>query len=63
MNGNDIIALGLGLASPWEIVSQVLDTEKKPHELRLTLKAGRGSEFPCPVCGKQCKAHDFKELT
>ena len=63
MNGNDIIALGLGLESQWEIVGKILDTTKKPHELRLTLKAGRGSEFSCPACGKQCKAHDFKELT
>lgn len=63
MNGNDIISLGLGLESPWEITGQSLDTGKMPHELRLTIKAARGSEFPCPVCGKLCKAHDFKELT
>ena len=63
MNGNDIIALGLGLEPPWQIVGQVLDTDKQPHELRLSLKAARGSEFPCPECGQMCKAHDFKEMT
>ena len=63
MNGNDIIALGLGLASPWQIAAQTLDQSKVPHELRITLKAPRGVKFPCPVCGKPCKAHDFKEMT
>ena len=63
MNGNDIIALGLGLQSPWEITGQQLDTSKSPHELRLTIAAGRGALFPCPVCGKLCHAHDFKEMS
>ena len=63
MNGNDIIALGIGLEHPWQIVGQILNTDKDPHELRLSLKADRGSEFPCPKCGQMCKAHDFKEMT
>jgi transposase len=63
MNGNDIISLGLGLEDPWEIVGQILDTQKSPHELRLTIKADRGTTFPCPVCGTLSKAHDFKEMT
>jgi transposase len=63
MNGNDIIALGLGLEKPWEITGQTLNTECTPHELRITLAAPRGSMFPCPECGELCKAHDFKEMT
>ena len=63
MNGNDIIRLGLGLESPWKITGQILDTDKQPHELRLTLKADRGRKFACPVCGRPCQAHDFKEFT
>ena len=63
MNGNDIIALGIGLESPWQIVGQILDTTMEPHELRLTLKADRGSKFPCPQCGNICRAHDFKKMT
>jgi transposase len=63
MNGNDIIALGLGLEAPWKIVGQVLDTDQMPPELRLVIKADRGSEFPCPECGRPCQAHDFKEMT
>ncbi|BDD85985.1 ISL3 family transposase [Desulfofustis limnaeus] len=63
MNGNDIIALGLGLEKPWEITGQSLNTECTPHELRITLAAPRGSSFPCPDCGAMCKAHDFKEMT
>lgn len=63
MNGNDIIALGLGLQAPWEITGQLLDTSKSPHELRLTIAAGPGALFPCSVCGKLCHAHDFKEMS
>jgi len=63
MNGNDIITLGLGLQTPWEITGQILDTSKSPNELRLTIAAQRGTLFPCPVCGKLCHAHDFKEMT
>lgn len=63
MNGNDIIALGLGLQAPWEITGQTLDTKKTPYELRLTIQARRGAHYPCPVCGTPCQAHDFKEMT
>ena len=63
MNNYDIIALGLGITPPWKIVGQILDTNKKPHELRIKIKADRGAKYPCPVCGKMCKAHDFKEKT
>ena len=63
MNEHDIIALGLGITPPWRIVGQILDTNKSPHELRIRIKADRGAQYPCPVCGKMCKAHDFQEKT
>ena len=63
MNGNDIIALGLGLQTPWAVVGQTLDTDTTPYELRLTIRAERGTLYPCPVCGTLCPAHDFKEMT
>ena len=63
MNSKDIITLGLGLQAPWEITGQLLDTDKKPHELRLTIQAQRGTCYPCPICGALCHAHDFKEMT
>lgn len=63
MHGNDIIALGLGIEVPWKITGQTLNTESSPHELRITLSSDRGSTFPCPHCGEQCKPHDFKEMT
>ena len=62
MNGNDIIALGLGLQAPWEIVGQTLDTEKSPHELRLTIQARRGTRYPCPVCGSSSPEHGVKQI-
>jgi len=63
MNEREIMRLGLGLEEPWEIVGQLLDTSVKPHQLKIRLKAARGTEFPCPVCGRMCKAHDYKEKT
>lgn len=63
MNEFDVIALGLGIEAPWRIVGQILDTGVEPHELRIRIKADRGAEFPCPVCGRMCKAHDFQEKT
>lgn len=63
MQANDIFALGLGLTPPWKLVDQQLDTVKTPQELHLRVAADRGALYPCPECGKACKAHDFKELT
>ena len=63
MQSNDIFALGLGLTAPWKLVEQQLDTTKSPHRLDLRIAADRGSLYPCPECGKSCKAHDFKEMT
>ena len=63
MNGMEVIALGLGIDYPWKIEGQMLDTSVTPYQLKIRLKADRGSEFPCPVCGRMCKAHDFKKKT
>lgn len=63
MPTNDILALGLGLTGPWKIVDQHLDLDKEPHELHIRVEADRGSTYPCPECGKPCKAHDFREFT
>jgi transposase len=59
----DVLTLGLGLENPWKIVGQDLDFEKGPKELHIRIGAERGSLYPCPECGKLCKAHDFKEFT
>jgi len=63
VDGNEILLLGLGIQSPWKLVDQHLDTDKKPHELHLEVKSDRGSEYACPQCGQLCKAHDFQEKT
>ena len=63
MDTNSVLTLGLGLTPPWRLVGQRLDTDKQPHELHLEVAAERGSLFPCPTCGKSCKAHDFAEFT
>ncbi len=62
MNDKQLLILGLGLSEPWQIISQELREDKKPHELHIAIKAERGSKYPCPECKKMCPAHDFKEL-
>ena len=63
MHGNEVLIPGLGLQEPWEITGQTLETDKQLHILRFMVKADRGVEFPCPVWGRLCKAHDFKTMT
>ena len=63
MDSKEILLLGLGVQSPWQLVDQHLDTDKHPHELHLTVRCERGTKHPCPVCGAQCAAHDFQEKT
>ncbi len=63
MDGNQILLLGLGIEAPWKLVDQRLDTDKQPHEQHLEVRAERGSKYACPVCGKECPAHDFQEKT
>ncbi len=56
MDAQDVLALGLGVTPPWRLVEQRLDTNKQRHVLDILLETERGTEFPCPDCGKLCKA-------
>lgn len=61
MDSNEVLLLGLGIQSPWQLVDQHLDTDKHPHELHLTVRSGRGAKYACPECGATCAAHDFQD--
>ena len=63
MDSQQVLLLGLGIEAPWKLVNQHLDTDKQPHELHLEIKAERGAKYACPVCGRECPAHDFQEKT
>lgn len=63
MDTNSFMTLGLELSTPWKVTASELDIQSNPSELRLRIDAPRGSLFPCPVCGKPCKAHDFSDLS
>ncbi|MCC6465471.1 MAG: ISL3 family transposase [Planctomycetes bacterium] len=63
MDANLIFSIGLGLEAPWRILSSNLDINVNPHRLDLRVEAERGALYPCPECGKLCKAHDFAERT
>ena len=53
----------LACSLPWRLVWQRVDASKTPHEVFLAVTADRGAEYPCPVWGVLCKAHDFQEFT
>lgn len=63
MDVGHVVALGLGGTSPWKLTGQRLVTTAEPNELYLDLAVDRGALFPCPICGKLCKAHDFDDFT
>ena len=63
MEAGNVLALGLGLESPWKLSGQRLDIAKQPHELHLEVIADRGALFPCPDCKRACRAHDFDSFT
>jgi transposase len=63
MHADDVLSLGLGVTPPWKLVGQRLDTDERPNELHIEVAADRGARFPCPDCGRPCKAHDFGEFT
>lgn len=61
MKNDQIFSLGLGLSEPWRLASVELDVEVSPHCLQIRIDVERGAEYPCPECGRACKAHDFEE--
>ena len=43
MQQNNVLMLGLGLASRWKLLDQHLDIEASPNELQLNLGTERGT--------------------
>jgi transposase len=59
MNQNELFAMGLGLTAPWKVVRSGLEESgEKSKILYVDIDFEEGSEFPCPVCKKPCKAYD-----
>ena len=61
MDTNELFKTALGLQPPWEVASLDFDLSQRRLDIRVDFQ--RGSFFPCPVCGKPCKAHDTVERT
>ena len=61
MQQNDVLMLGLGLASRWKLLDQHLDIEASPNELQLNLGTERGTPFQCPKYAKLSPAHDDQQ--
>ena len=61
MDANELFKTALGLQPPWEVASLDLDVSERRLDIRVDFQ--RGCSFPCPVCGKQSKAHDTEERT
>lgn len=59
MNQNELFALGLGLASPWQVVRSALEPSSEGSKiLQVDIDFAEGRTFPCPVCGQPCKVYD-----
>lgn len=58
-NQIDLFTNALGLKDPWEVTEVLFD----PNESRIDIYIARekGTKVTCPVCGKECPAHDSKE--
>jgi len=59
MDQNELFAVGLGLAAPWKVTRSGLEeSDGQSKILYVDIDFEAGSEFPCPSCGKPCKAYD-----
>lgn len=62
MRDVDVFQQALGLSPPWRVEEAEFDPEAGRLDLYLDFPAG--SEFTCPVCGREdCKAYDTSEKT
>jgi transposase len=61
MDTNTLFTMALGLQAPWEVKD--LQFDKEGQRLDISIDFKRGTNFPCPVCGKSCKVHDTEEKT
>jgi transposase len=59
MDQNELFAVGLGLAVPWKVARSGLEESSGQSKiLYVDIDFEAGCEFPCPICGKLCKAYD-----
>jgi hypothetical protein len=56
-----LFELALRLEPPWRVVSSDIDFARRRVDLRLGFRAS--SRFPCPHCGRACRAVEFTEGT
>lgn len=61
MDTNLLFAAALGLQPPWEVKSLEFNSSEKRLDILVDFQ--RGASFPCPICGKDSKAHDTEERT
>ena len=54
-----LFELVLQLEPPWRVVSSDFDFARRRVDLRVGFRAG--SRFPCPQCGRSCRAVEFTE--
>lgn len=59
MTQQELFAAALGLSSPWSVKNIVFSAKDKRLDIHIDFE--RGGVFPCPVCGKTCKAYDTSE--
>ena len=60
-NQIDLFTDALELQKPWKVTD--LSFNVKESRLDIHITRTRGSKVKCPVCGKECSAHDSKKRT
>ena len=51
-----------GATPPWFVEDISLETAET-SVLTVYVRANQGAKYPCPICGKSCKAHDYLEIS
>lgn len=59
MQPEQLFGMALGIVSPWEV--KEITFSKESNRLDIYIDFQKGTQFPCPVCGKLSPVHDTTE--
>ncbi len=66
MQQQDIFTLALGLKDPWSVSRVEMipsEAEAMRSELHISVERREDSTLPCPLCARECTAHDASQRT
>ena len=60
-NQIDLFTNALGLKDPWKVTEVTFNSNES--KIDIYISRTKGTKVNCPICGKECSAHDSKERT